>query len=132
MINGYQATILLYVDDMLIAHRSKEVVQSIMDEIDNKYGKGTRSEGQVMEFLGMRIEKDRDGSVLVSMPRHIADLLEAWNIDKTSEYPAGHNLFEIHQHYHKNYQLSFIQGWRLVYLFLNERQDLMYCYQSTS
>jgi hypothetical protein len=96
-IDGHQATILLYVDDMLIAHKSKEIVCGIMDEIDNKYGKGKRSEGKVMEFLGMRIEREDDGSVLVSMPKHIGDLLDGWKIDKTSEYPAGHNLFDINE-----------------------------------
>ena len=95
IINEYQATILLYVDDMLIAHKSKRVVDSIMDSVDVKYGKGTRSEGDVIEFLGMRIEREGDGSVLVSMPKHIEELLEDWNIDKTSEYPAGHNLFDV-------------------------------------
>ena len=95
MINGSQATILLYVDDMLIAHRSKEVINNIMNSIDQKYGKGSRLEGKVIEFLGMRIEKEDNGSVLVSMPKHINELLEEWKIDKISAYPAGHNLFDI-------------------------------------
>jgi hypothetical protein len=95
VVDGHQATILLYVDDMLIAHESIEIVKSIMDSIDAKYGKGKRSEGDVIEFLGMRIKREKGGSVLVSMPKHISELLEAWEIDKVSEFPAGHNLFDI-------------------------------------
>jgi hypothetical protein len=95
IIDGYQATILLYVDDMLIAHKFKSVVQAIMNSIDDKYGKGKRSEGETIEFLGMRIQKEPGGSVLVSMPKHIQELLEGWEIDKISEFPAGHNLFDI-------------------------------------
>ena len=93
MINHRQATILLYVDDMLISHESINVVESIMDDTDNKYGKGTRSQGKLVEFLGMRIERNEDGSISISMPKHIVDLLDAWKIDKVSEYPAGHDLF---------------------------------------
>lgn len=95
LVDGHQATILLYVDDMLISHKSINVVKSIMDALDVKYGKGTRSEGQVIEFLGMRIEKEPGGSVLVSMPKHIDELLEQWKVNKFSEFPAAHNLFEV-------------------------------------
>ena len=95
IVDGLQCTIILYVDDMLIAHVSSKVVKAITDELDAKYGKGTRSDGKVIQFLGMKIEKEGNGVIAVSMPKHIEELLEDWNIQSTSEYPAGYNLFEV-------------------------------------
>jgi hypothetical protein len=95
IIDGHQCTIILYVDDMLIAHLSKRVVKDITDALDSKYGKGTKSEGKVIQFLGMKIEREGNGVIEVSMPKHTQELLEDWNIQSTSEYPAGYNLFEI-------------------------------------
>ena len=80
MINGKQCTILLYVDDMLCMHKSKEVVNGIYDEIDKKYGKGKRSDGKVISFLGMQINLDEPGALSISMPKLIDDLLKEWNI----------------------------------------------------
>ena len=94
MINGKQCTILLYVDDMLCMHKSKEVVNGIYDEIDKKYGKGKRSDGKVISFLGMQINLDEPGALSISMPKLIDDLLKEWNITDGSEFPAQLNLFE--------------------------------------
>ena len=95
IIDGSQCTIMLYVDDMLIAHVSSKEVKAITDALDAKYGKGTISDGKVIQFLGMKIEKEGNGVIAISMPKHIEELLEDWNIQSTSEYPAGYNLFEV-------------------------------------
>ena len=96
-INGQQCTICWYVDDLKISHVSKEVVEEVIKEIEEVYGKMTVNIGQEHTYVGMDISYPGNGEAVIRMKDHvleaIADFPECCNINVTS--PAPNYLFQV-------------------------------------
>ena len=98
MINGKQCTIGWYVDDNKISHVDPDVVTSIIEKIEEKFGKMTVTRGKVHTFLGMKITLQKDKTVMiVEMKEYIKDAIEdfAQDVSKHVATPAKKDLFEI-------------------------------------
>ncbi|MEM1009075.1 MAG: reverse transcriptase domain-containing protein, partial [Myxococcota bacterium] len=55
MIEGKQCTIAWYVDNSMISHNKKSVVEMVINKIEAKFGKMTVTHGRKHRFLGMDI-----------------------------------------------------------------------------
>ena len=111
IINGKQVTILWHVDDLKNAHIDSEVVTSIIERLNNKYGKGaygkecplTICRGEIHDYLGMTLDYTIDGKVKIDMSEYISKILKDLppDFDGTAVTPAANHLFEINENFEK-------------------------------
>ncbi|KAL7564112.1 hypothetical protein ACA910_012384 [Epithemia clementina (nom. ined.)] len=100
-INGHQCTIGWHVDDLKISHVDKGVLNSIIQQLEEKYGKEsplTVHRGKVHEYLGMTIDYSKPGKVVFSMHQYVVDLLKECNDELLTGHPqspAANHLFEV-------------------------------------
>jgi hypothetical protein len=98
-INGKQCTVLWYVDDNKISHCDPKVVDSIIIEIEKKFGNMTITRGKEHTFLGMNITFNEDRTVSIGMREYIQEAINEFEgeITRTASSPAKANLFESDQ-----------------------------------
>jgi hypothetical protein len=97
MIDGKQCTIGWYVDDTKISHVNPDVVTSMIEKMEEKFGKMTVTRGKVHTFLGMKITLQKDGTVKIEMKEYVKEAIEQFGEDVSSRAatPAKKDLFEI-------------------------------------
>ena len=91
MVDGKQCTILWHVDDLKISHVDPKVVDKVLEDINEKYGKEapiTVTRGKVHEYLGMTIDYREDGVVKVTMIDYINKMLEDLPADMNGGAPS--------------------------------------------
>lgn len=99
VINGKQATIGWYVDDIKLSHADPKVNNEIISLIQREFGQQmplTINRGPVHDYLGMRIDFSQKGKVVFSMFDYINDLLKECPDDLmtgSSVTPAANHLF---------------------------------------
>ena len=100
MINGKQCTIVWHVDDLKISHADPEVVDSVIEMIDERFGKEdpiTRNRGKVHDYLGMKIDFSEKGKVKIIMQDYIEAVLEDAPeelLKGSAATPAAEHLFK--------------------------------------
>jgi hypothetical protein len=92
--NGSKLYVIVYVDDMLIGHKDKRVIDKIAGVMDHKYGVGKRQYGPVLQFLGNQVDMTQPGVVKLSQPQHIREIVKEWEPKRLAETPASGDLFE--------------------------------------
>ena len=97
IINGKQCTICWYVDDTKISHVDEKVVSSVIQKIEERFGKMVVTRGKVHNFVGMDVTFKENGTVEIIMKDYIAECFEAFGepIDKDANTPAKNHLFEV-------------------------------------
>jgi len=97
IIKGKQCTICWYVDDNKVSHEDEEVVTWILGEISKHFGELTITRGDNHQFLGMKIQINKNETVSLSMQTHIKEAIEAYgdDVSKKIATPADRNLFTI-------------------------------------
>ena len=97
MINGTQATIAWYVDDLKISHVQSEVVTDIIKELERRFEKMTVTRGNEHTYLGMNIAFKGDGTVELKMEQYIDEAIAAFDepITNTAPTPAKKDLFDV-------------------------------------
>jgi hypothetical protein len=100
MINGKQCTIIWHVDDLKISHVDMGVLDSIIDSLEEKYGKEaplTVNHGTVHEYLGMTIDFSVDGKVKFIMNDYVEVLIDEIPEEFTGHAatPASNHLFQV-------------------------------------
>ena len=70
--------LLLYVDDIIIAHNWEEKNEEVVNELKRAYN--VKELGEVKHFLGMKIQRRGDG-ILVSQEHFVRELLRRFNIE---------------------------------------------------
>jgi hypothetical protein len=68
-IDGSQCTITWYVDDNKISHINPDVVSSIIQKIEERFGKMTVTRGKQHTFLGMDFLFNNNEAVTITMKK---------------------------------------------------------------
>jgi hypothetical protein len=96
-INDKQCTIAWYVDDNKISHEDPEVVTTIIEKIEERFGKMTVTRGKEHVFLGMNITFNDDGTASIKMKDYLKEAIADFGEDivKSAATPAKRDLFDI-------------------------------------
>jgi hypothetical protein len=101
MIDGSQITIQFHVDDLKISHMKQSVIDSVLDDLNNKFGTSKKplaaTTGEVHDYLGMTIDYSEKGKVKFIMYDYLEDIMAEMPDDmrSTSPTPASDNLFDV-------------------------------------
>jgi hypothetical protein len=97
LIDGNQCMIVWYVNDCKISHVNSKVVDSIIDQLEEKYGKMTITRSSKHVYIGMELDFLSNGRVKVLMKDHLEECFEIFGeeIKPIFATPASHNLFDI-------------------------------------
>jgi Reverse transcriptase (RNA-dependent DNA polymerase) len=66
----------LYTDDCLLAGPDKDEIQQIIDELQTKAKLSITVEGDLADFLGVNIQRMKDGTIHMTQPHLIEQILE--------------------------------------------------------
>jgi hypothetical protein len=85
------ATVILYVDDILIFVKQDSEMVRIIGALEQKYGKLTIQDGPKLSFIGAMIVKNEDGSIFVSCKGFVDKLLDKHGVTRGSPTPLPSN-----------------------------------------
>ena len=101
MVNGSQATVIFWVDDVKISHSEERVVADIIAELNSEFGKVAELTGKIArvhEYLGMTIDYSDTGVVKFSMIDYLKDIVdnipEHLKSSRSAATPAADHLFD--------------------------------------
>ena len=101
VINSHQWTIQFHVDDLMVTHHKKQVIDSIFKNLNQRFGtvqKMSVEHGTIVEYVGMLIDFSEDRKVIFLMIDYLKDVLsECTDYDMTGTvvWPAYKDLFKI-------------------------------------
>jgi Reverse transcriptase (RNA-dependent DNA polymerase). len=72
---GNMLYVVLYTDDSIIAGPNKEEIERVI-ELIKKTGLNITIEGDLQDFLGINIQRENDGSIYLSQPHLIEQILD--------------------------------------------------------
>ena len=82
VIDRQKVFVAVYVDDMLLFAKTKEIIMVIKDLLRNKFTVDDR--GEVDFILGMKVERDRASRrIKIHHQRYIQELLVQFNLDRS-------------------------------------------------
>ena len=93
--DGIQCTVALHVDDLLITSVSAPLIDELCEGLKMKYGEISRSDGPVVNYLGMTFDLRVKGEATVTMTRHIQNTLEGSETTGLVASPAIDQLFVV-------------------------------------
>ena len=97
-IKGSQCTIVWYVDDNKISHKDQAVVDDLIQRIEVKFGHMMKPQGDEHEFLGMKLQFDRENkTVKVLMQSYIDEAIQQSHLDvrRAAATPATKSMFDV-------------------------------------
>ena len=94
IIDGYMIKIGVYVDDLLLSHKCKDVIDREILAIGSRFSGYSESDGINFKFLGMKIARNSNMDVMVSMREYIKDICAEHKVDFTSILPGTDDLFD--------------------------------------
>ena len=71
IVNGKQCTTCWYVDDTKISHEDSRVVDMVIKELEEEFGKMTVTRGCRHTFVGVDIEFNSNRTVFLSMNEYV-------------------------------------------------------------
>jgi hypothetical protein len=101
MVDGNQITIQFHVNDLKISHKDQSVIDSILLDLDNKFGTTRKplaaTTGMIHDYLGITIDYSKRDTVKFTMYDYLEDILDEMPMDMigTSPIPASDNLFDM-------------------------------------
>ena len=98
-IDGKQCTIVWHVDDLKIAHVSKKVVNAVIAQLEQKYGKMSMTVGRKYKYVGMNIIYNKEGTVTIKTIDYVKEAIEEFPeiLDTEEKTPATANLFDVRE-----------------------------------
>ena len=131
-IKGSQCTIVWYVDDNKISHKNQAVVNDLIQRIEAKFGHMTKTEGDNHEFLGMKLQFDRNNkTVKVLMLSYIDEAIQQSCLDvrRAAATPATKSMFDVDPNAAKLSPSEFERFrsvvCKLLYIALRGRPDIL-------
>ena len=132
-IDGQQCTIVWYVDDVKVSHKSDKVGKKIIDAIGDKFGGIVSHIGQQHTYLGMNLTYNDDKTVTINMSDYIKEVIQAFeaegSITSSAATPAKSELFMVNSLSKRlspdksNYSIT---AWQNYYTYQNAA-DWTYC-----
>jgi predicted nucleotidyltransferase len=101
VINGEQVTIQFHVDDLEISHKDQDVLDSILNDLNIKFGTRkkalTASAGMIHDYLGITINYNERNKMKFTMFDYLEDILSEMPTDMkgVAGTPAQDDLFTI-------------------------------------
>jgi len=100
MIDGKQCTIGWHVDNLKILHVDPKVVESIVKQLNSKYGREEQisvNRGKIHDYLGMTIDYSVTGKVSFGMQGYVDQIISEALVDMkgTAATPAANYLYDI-------------------------------------
>jgi hypothetical protein len=92
---GVQCTVALHVDDLLITSASADLIDELCEGLGRKYGEVSRSNGPVVNYLGMTFDLSVRGEAKVTMKGYIQDALDGSGTTGLAASPAIDQLFDV-------------------------------------
>ena len=89
--NGTQITICFHVDDGLMTCCDETNLQWLSDSITERFKKITEQTGRDLQFIGINIKRNLDGTIDLSMPKLVQEI--TIHAQKAATTPANPNLF---------------------------------------
>jgi hypothetical protein len=123
--NGYQLSVGLYVDDLIITSISNSNIVWLKENLKKEFKDITEQNGDTLSYLGLLVERDNYGAK-ISMPHLVNDLLFDFHGNAVS--PAKEDLFEISDSEllgEKEAEIFHSTTAKLLYLANKVRLDLM-------
>ena len=100
--NGMKNYLLLFVDDMLIAFQSEELLQRLSEALIEAFGEITDQVGPVLSFLGITITQS-DEEITLDQAGYINKLVGSLRLSKIPHYsnPAASNFSVYQERFHR-------------------------------
>ena len=76
--------IAVYFDDIIIAGKTKEIVQQYIKEITEKFD--VTDMGTLHHFLGMKITYADSGNIWIGQPTHVREVLKKFGMDDSNQW----------------------------------------------
>ena len=102
MVDGHQLTIAWHVDDCLMSHMDRKVLEVFGEKMIEYFGDMEITIGEKHSFLGMEI-KVKDHVVKISMKKHLQKIIDDFKsdtgeiLDDTVASIATHGLFDVNE-----------------------------------
>src|SRR5205823_2046117 len=93
-IDGYQMKIGFHVDDLLFTHKHKSVIDQEMKALGSRFSGYKIGEWDKFTYLGMKVARNSNMDVMVSMSEYIDKICKEHEIDYESVIPATKELFD--------------------------------------
>jgi hypothetical protein len=90
-----QLTVSWHVDDLKVSHRDEKVVSEFISWIKEQYGKIGAvkvTRGKVHEYLGMKLQYDVPGQVLIDMIDYVKNMLDGFPKVSWRRAPSRHGM----------------------------------------
>ena len=90
---GGSSTMALHVDDLLVASSTPQLTKTLEHALNKSYGKVKTQTGRQVTYLRLLITIDSDGSIGLSMPAYIEELIRLHPTGSAANTPATKHLF---------------------------------------
>ena len=102
MVKGTQMTVVWHVDDMKVSHARKDVIDSFVEWIKEKYGKigeVKMKRGKEHTYLGMKLVFDDNKGIKIDMKDYVKDMINDYpdELSGKSKTPANEKLFKVNE-----------------------------------
>ena len=124
--SGNKCTIALHVDDLLVTYTNPTLPQGLDSTLNRSYGRVKTQQGRNVTYLGMSLTINSDGSISLSMPASIEELIRLHHNGSKADTPATKHLFRCEAPGTPEDRHSFLSLiMKLMYLAERTRQDLL-------
>ena len=93
--DGTQCTATVHVDDLFITSTSVDMIDHLTEGLRTRYGEITKTQGTILNYLGMTFDLSQPGEARVSMKGYVEDTLESCQATGGARTPATDGLFEV-------------------------------------
>jgi Reverse transcriptase (RNA-dependent DNA polymerase) len=92
---GVQCTATVHVDDLLITSIDEGMIESLGEGLRVRYGEITKSNGTILNYLGMVLDFSQQGETKVTIKGFVEDMLKSSGVTGGAKTPATDGLFEV-------------------------------------
>ena len=91
--SGVQCTVTIHVDDLFISSEDKQMIEDLCKGLKERYGRISKCDGPVLNYLGMVFNLSLKGEAKVTMQGYVEELLVCSNTPGGAKTPGTENLF---------------------------------------